>query len=258
VFLIRRLYLLLLLASCCFFILFLGARGYVVGARAAAQPPLQAQNLLYLGIVFALATFLFFLALLLRSRNIARELDKTADLARYGSFSFEESLHRLGPLGEKIHNLIAGLIDMSEKKSLRISAMGGINAFLLNNLRLPVLITDITGKVTAASPRAAEKLETERAQLVGRHIKDLVPEVDIQAVVSRLEKEHVEISLGEDSQPITCYPVLNRNSELANVICILGREEVVSADTRAEDRQRVTVQRSRLASLIRRYLRNRR
>jgi PAS domain-containing protein len=221
----------------------------------AAELKIQGENLLYLAIVFAASVAVFVLALVVRSRNITRQLDKVIDIARYGSFSFEESLRRLGPLGDKIQGLNMRLADLNEKKSLRISSMAAINAFLMNNIRLSVLVTDITGKVTAVSPRAVEKLGQERATIIGRFIKEVIPEVDFQHVVSRLEKEHVELREEGEREPVTYYPVLNRSNEVSNVICVVGKEEVVSAAaTRTEERPRAAGV-SRVASFVRKALR---
>jgi PAS domain-containing protein len=260
--LIRRYLLALLLVSTCVFVLLLGARGYMVLRNAGGVAPeelrLRGENLLFLSIILAAAAALFLTGVVLRSRNITRELDKIVDIARYGSTGFDESLRRLGPVGERIRRLNERLADLSEKKTLRISAMAAINAFLLNNIRLPVLITDITGKITAVSPRAAEKIGEERSAVVGRYIKEVVPEVDFQAVASRLEKEHVEVGGSREKETMTYYPVLNRSNELSNVICVIGKEEVVAAvAAKTEERPGRARSVSRVARFVRKAIRGR-
>jgi PAS domain-containing protein len=257
---IRRYLLVLLLAVTCGFLLLVGARGYLLlrgGAGAAGEElRLEGENLLFLAIVLAVALAVFVTSLVLRSRNITRELDKIVDVARYGGSAFDESLRRLGPVGERIRSLNERLADLSEKKSLRISSMAAINGFLLNNIRLSVLITDITGKITAVSPRAAEKLGEERSAIVGRYIKEVVPDVDFQAVASRLEKEHVEVGGSRDRETVTYYPVLNRSNELSNVICVIGKEEVVAAAAaQTEERPRRARSVSRVAQFVRKAIR---
>jgi PAS domain-containing protein len=263
VILIRRFLLLLLLAAAGAVAVYLGIRGYLLLRDATGLDPQElrsrGESFLYLAVVFATFIGIFVLSILLRSRNITRELDKVVDIARHGSFSFGESLKRLGPLGPRIQSLNARLTDLNEKRSLRISSMAAINAFLLNNIRLQVLITDITGKLTGVSPRAAEKLGIERLELVGRFINDVLEEVDFQAVVSRLEKERVELTTGDDRNPIAYYPVMNRNNELSNVICVVGKEEVLSpVASRGEERSRGNAAGvSRVASFVRKALRRR-
>jgi PAS domain-containing protein len=257
--LIRRYVLILLLLATCGFLLVLGTRGYLLlrGAEglSGGELKIQSENLVYLAIVFVGVAAVFVFGLAARSRNITRELDKIIDIARYGSFSFEESLRRMGPLGDKIQGLNTRLADLNEKKSLRISALAAINAFLINNIRLPVLITDITGKVTAVSPRAVERLGQERASIVGLYVKEVIPEADFQQVVSRLEKEHVELKVEGEGDPVTYFPILNRSNEVANVICLLGKEEVISAAaTRSEERPRGAAV-SRMAKFVRKALR---
>ena len=260
--LVRRILLLLLLLAVCGCVVFVGIRGYLLLRNAPGLDPLElnarGETLLYLAIVLAALLAVFMLSIVLRSRNITRELDKVIDIARYVSFSFQGSLRRLGPLGARIQSLNERLADLNEKRSLRISSMGAINAFLLNNIRLSVLITDITGKLTAASPRAAEKLGRERSEMVGRFIEEVLEGVDFQAVVSRLEKEHVELAEGGERDPVTYYPVFNRNNELSNIVCVIGREEVVSAAaSRAGERPRGNARASRVARFVRKALRGR-
>lgn len=261
--LVRRHVLLLLLAAACGGNVALGVRGYLLlraGAGAqAAELRMQAESLLFLAIVFTVLMLVFGAAVALRSRNIGAELDKIADIARQGSFSFEGSLGRLGPLGHRIQRLNQSLADTNEQKTLRISAMAGINAFLVTNIRLPLLVTDITGKVTAVSPRAAEKLGGKRGEMTGRFIKDVVGGVDFQAVVFRLEKEHVEVTEGPEREAVTYYPVFNRNNQLSNVICVIAGEEAVSVAARRGNERPAgaAASVSRVASFVRRALRSR-
>ncbi|MBN1834330.1 MAG: hypothetical protein JW820_00700 [Spirochaetales bacterium] len=259
--LIRKFLVLVLLLAVCGSAVFLGARGYLLLREAAGvettELKLRGEGLLYLAIVVAIVLAVFLVSVVLRSRNITRELDKVIDIARHGSYSFQESLKRLGPLGSRIQSLNERLAELNEKRSLRISSLAAINAFLLNNVRLSVLVTDITGKLTGVSPRAAERLGQARSELSGRFVAEVVEGLDFQGVVSRLEKEHVEIVEGTERDPITCYPVLNRNNELSNVICVVGKEEVVSTAVRSEERSRGGGRTSRVATFVRKALRGR-
>ena len=162
---IRRTLILLLLLLCCGAVLFFGIRDYLMIAGSASLPPeelkIRSETVLFLSIAFSVGILLLFGLILLRSRNISRELDKIFEMTRYGNFSFEESLRRIGPLGDKVRQLNQRLTELNEMKSLRISSLAAINAFLLNNTRLALLVTDITGKILKLSPRCLEKLKTE-------------------------------------------------------------------------------------------------
>ena len=256
---IRRTLIVLLLLLCCGAVLFLGIRDYlmIAGSASLSQEELKirSETVLFLSIVFSVGILLLFGLILLRSRNISRELDKITEMTRYGNFSFEESLRRIGPLGDKIRQLNQRLTELNEMKSLRISSLAAINSFFLNNIRLALLVTDITGKISGLSPRCLEKLKIESGEAVGKHITEVLPELDFQAAVARLEKQHTELVLSDLKDSPTLYPVFNRKNDLSNVICILGKEQIVTKiPKRAEDWVKQT---SRVPNLVRKYFRSR-
>jgi signal transduction histidine kinase len=256
---IRRILFVLLLLLCCAAVLFFGIRDYLLITSSVSlieqELKIRGETVLYLSIVFVIAILLAFSVVLLRSRNIARELDKISDMTRYGNFSIEGSLGRLGPIGEKIRQLNQRLTELNAMKSLRISSLAAINAFLLNNSRLGLLITDITGKVTSISARGLEKLKKESGEVVGRHITEVLPELDFQANIASIEKQRGEIELSDLKESPTLYPVFNSRNELSNIICVLGKEEIVTKVSKyAEDRLKQT---SRVTKLVQRYIRGR-
>jgi len=176
-------------------------------------------------------------------------------MTRYGNFSIAESLGRIGPLGEKILQLNQRLTELNAMKSLRISSLVSINSFLLNNSRLALLVTDITGKITNASARCLEKLKKETGEVVGRHITEILPELDYQSSLAKIEKQPGELELGELKESPTLYPIHNSNNELSNIICVLGKEEIVTKMAKyAEERSKPA---SRVTKLVRRYFRGR-
>jgi PAS domain-containing protein len=257
---IRRTLILFLLLLCCGAVLFFGIRDYLMIGRSASLSPeelkIRSETILFLSIIFSVVILLLFGWILLRSRNISRELDKIIEMTRYGNFSFEESLRRIGPLGDKIRQLNQRLTELNEMKTLRISALAAINAFLLNNTRLAMLITDITGKISGLSARCLEKLKIEPGAAVGKHITEILPELDFQSLISTLEKQHTELVLSDLKDSPTLYPVFNRKNELSNIICILGKEEIVTKISKyAEVRVKQT---ARVTNLVRKYFRSRR
>jgi len=256
---IRRILFVSLLLLSCAGVLFFGVRDYLLIARGGSlsqgELKIRGETVLYLSIVFSVAILLAFSLVLLRSRNISRELDKISDMTRYGNFSIAESLGRIGPLGEKILQLNQRLTELNAMKSLRISSLVSINSFLLNNSRLALLVTDITGKITNASARCLEKLKKETGEVVGRHITEILPELDYQSSIAKIEKQPGELELGELKESPTLYPIHNSNNELSNIICVLGKEEIVTKMAKyAEERSKPA---SRVTKLVRRYFRGR-
>ena len=256
---IRRILFIFLLLLSCAGVLFFGIRDYllITGSATLSQGELKirGETVLYLSIVFAIAILLSFFLVLLRSRYIFRALDKISEMTRYGNFSIAGSLGRIGPLGDKILQLNQRLTELNEMKSLRISSLVSINSFLLNNSRLALLVTDITGKISRVSTRCLEKLKKESAEVVGRHITEVLPELDFQSSIATMEKQPGELELRDLKESPTLYPVFNSKNELSNIICVLGKEEIITKIAKyAEDRSKPV---SRVAKLARRYFRGR-
>ena len=256
---IRRILFIFLLLLSCAGVLFFGIRDYLLIARSVSlsqgELKIRGETVLYLSIVFSAAILLLFFFVLLRSRNISRELDKISEMTRYGNFSIEDSLRRIGPLGEKIRQLNQRLTELNAMKSLRISSLAGIISFLLNNSRLSLLITDVTGKISHISPRFLEKLKAESAEVVGKHITEVFAELDFQSALGRIEKQHAELELEGLKDSPTLYPVFNSKNELSNLICVLGKEEIVTKILKyAEDRSKPA---SRITRMVRKVLRPR-
>jgi PAS domain-containing protein len=252
---IRRFLFIFLLLLGCAAVLFFGIRDYLLinrsGSWSQEELKIRGETVLYLSIVFSAAILLSFSFVLLRSRNISRELDKISDMTRYGNFSIAGSLGKLGPLGDKILQLNQRLTELNEMKSLRISSLASINAFLLNNSRLALLVSDITGKITNVSARFLEKLKIERGEVVGRHITEVLPDLDYQSAIAMIEKQRGELEIGDLKETPTLYPVFNSKNELSNIICVLGKEEIVTKISKyAEEHSR---QVSRVTNLVRRY-----
>jgi PAS domain-containing protein len=256
---IRVLWFIFLLLLCCAAVLFFGVREYLfIGGSAALSSQelkISSENALFLSIVFSVLILLVFGFVLLRSHNISRELDKISEMTRYGNFSIEDSLRRIGPLGEKIGQLNQRLTELNAMKSLRISSLAAIISFLLNNSRLALLIADVTGKISHISPRFLEKLKAESAEVVGKHITEVFAELDFQSALGRIEKQHAELELEGLKDSPTLYPVFNSKNELSNLICVLGKEEIVTKILKyAEDRSKPA---SRITRMVRRVLRTR-
>jgi signal transduction histidine kinase len=256
---IRRVLFIFLLLLSCAGVLFFGIRDYLLIARSVSlsqgELKIRGETVLYLSIVFSAAILFAFSIVLLRSRNISRELDKISDMTRYGNFSIEGSLGRIGPLGDKILQLNQRLTELNAMKSLRISSLASINAFLLNNSRLALLVTDITGKITNVSARCLEKLKKETGEVVGRHITDVLPELDFQSSVATIEKQRGELELSDLKESPTLYPVQNSRNELSNIIFVLGKEEIVTKISKyAEERSKPI---SQVTKLVRKYFRGR-
>jgi PAS domain-containing protein len=245
-------------AVCLASVLYLAIQGYLTAARgqgiSSAQAKREAETLLFVGIVAAGSILLVFAAVALKSFSVSRELDRLISLARAGSYSYEESLRRLGPLGDKIRLLQHHLQELSEKRSLRISTLSGILDFLMNNIDLALLVLDLNGRVEEASRSYLERNQAKAGELRGRHIGELDAEVSFPEVMARMEREHAPV--GQPAKDgLVYYPVYNRMGQLANVIAVQGQAALqLVASGKAEARAGGY---TRILNLIRRYTQRR-
>lgn len=249
---VRRRLLFTLLVSCLAAVLYLAIRGYLEAYRTSRTA--QAETMLFLGIVFCILILLVFATVLLKSFNVLRELDKLISLTQTGSGSIEESLRRLGPLGGKIRLLQGQIRDLSERRSLRISSLSGILDFLLNNSAMPLLVLNLTGTIEAASRSFLERNKKQAAELLGRHIVEVDPEVSFPKVVAGMEREHAPVGQpGKDR--LVYYPVYNKKLQLANLIAVQGSEELRLVKAAAAEVRPSGY--ARFLGLIRRYTQRR-
>jgi PAS domain-containing protein len=245
----RKLLLLFFLVAFCGPIL-LGVRtlllaGDIAGRGAGEELKLWAENGFFLSLLAGILVLTVFGILLKRSRNVLRELDKARELARYASFSSPEGLRRLGRLGEKIRLLYLQLTELNDKKSLKISSMAGVIDFLLQAGDLPLLITDVTGKIAQISRRYMEQYKLDRVEVAGKYINELFPDLIWQEIVDTLESNHQALKGGGAKEPLVFYPVFNRGGELSEVICVRGRDTLLGELTRLGGETTRTVDRVR-------------
>ena len=211
----------------------IGARGYVILGGASTytwqQSKLQAEIFVYLAIVFSIVFLSVYGAVLLRSRNLYKELDRLIELTRFGSISIEDTLKKIGRLGEKIRLIYYQLNELNEKRSLKISALSRINDFLLNNIDLSCLMLDASGKVTEASRRYLESRDIPRAEVVGKNLETVLAsemeEISFAEISQKLERERGMVPL-DTKEPIGFLPIFNRIGELSQAICVLGKEKL--------------------------------
>jgi hypothetical protein len=228
--LVRRLVLIVITVLAAGSIIFVGIRSHNVLVAGIADPQqikLAAEDMLFLAIVAATLILVVSGWVTFRSLRVDRRMERIIELARFGNASIDTQLSKLGHLGEQIRRLHHHLSETGKKQALKISAQAGLMAFLLENLDLPAVVLDPTGRVTGLSPKSHAKLDKDVAKAVGRHVSDVLPEVSFGDVSGRLEHGRKLIEI----DGVQYYPIFNRDGELASVVCILTRETINEAST---------------------------
>lgn len=237
-------------------ILFLGIWGYRLAGNGAelseTERKSKSETILYCAIVFTILVAGAFGSGLARSRTISRELDRMIERTRMGGQFPERSLRRIGVLGEKLKLLHAGLAELSYKQSLKISSLAALKSFLLNNTEMPMVVTDITGKITDIGRKFAEQAQAGPDNIAGKRIREFLADINFQDLVLRLQKNHTLISDVGTDENVSVYPIFNKSNELSNIVFIWAKDTAIFTDIqrKLEEPKKPT---SRVSTLLSRF-----
>ena len=204
-------------------ILALSVGGYLIinGSIDSGTEKSRAESVLFAGIVISTLMLLALVVVAGRTRRISRELDRMIAVNRYGEFSPEMSLKRFGRIGEKITLLYFRLNALSEKRSLKISALSELTQILMTNVATPLFVTGPTGEIEYANSSGGAHLGTTRSELKNSNVGDVFDWIDLHEVVARLERTHAAQNLNGPNGEIHVVPSFNRLQELSYLVWVL-------------------------------------
>lgn len=230
--LLSRRRLLLFLAVVCFIILGLGIFGYQVIRTSSGPEPGKAQQeaetLLYLSFTGTALALLIGITTYRKSRNLEKEMDKLINLNRFNDFSPSQRMQKMGPFGEKVAQLYHRMNMLSEKKSLKISALGNLNSFLAGNIAKSLLVLDSTGRITYTSRTFLEKNEKLRSDIIGSDITAHFPDLNFYQILSELKKSHTGVEIKREKQLLQWLPIHNRNNEIDYIVMVQGSQDFLT------------------------------
>ncbi|HDP67326.1 MAG TPA: hypothetical protein ENN20_02365 [Candidatus Marinimicrobia bacterium] len=253
-------------------IAFIGIYGYIFFSNFRISDSLTlkyfAENFIYFVIILLVVLTGIFVATLMKSRNIYRELDKIIELSRQGKYSSGMQLKKLGRLGEKIIEINLKLNDLNEMKSLKISSLSCMLNFLLDKVDMPIFILDAQGMITKVSQYLLEQMNVAEKDIINKYAENLFDEFTFTPVLQELHKSKyvmVQTPLMLDSfdDPIDVniiiFPMTNYKNEISNCVCIfVTKEEMekytdVSKELKTTDRLRDNSKEVREMSLFKRF-----
>lgn len=201
---------------------FLGIYGYslISGGAPDTGRNFSAQQFLYISLLLLVVEVILFVRVMMRSRNIGRELDKLIEITRYRGLSKAQSLDRLGPIGRQIALLYDQLNSLSERKTLKISSLSELAEFLMNNLSVPALAATVDGTVVYASRALSERLKRPRNEIVDSRLDEVAPGIAVSEVVAELDRSHASIQRKSDRSALTLFPIRNTANQLAYIVCV--------------------------------------
>lgn len=225
----------------CTSVVALGIFGYSLLGEVKDMPAeilkVQRERYLYISLVSLSVIVVSFSIFAGRTRHVSKELDKMIELNKYGDFSPELSMRKLGKIGEKITLLYFRLNALNEKKSLKISALYDLVEFLVGNTDLSMFVTDVQGKITSVSRSYTEKYEINRSQLMGLNITQSFPDIPFQNIIIEMDKKGSPIDKTLGKIPISIFPVFNYARELSYLVWIFEQLRAVSEVSKRTDAQ---------------------
>jgi PAS domain-containing protein len=192
---------------------------------SARERKAAAERLLFVGFVVSLALLAGAGAVFTRSIYLSRRLDKLSEMTRMGGHSPAPALSRMGELGRRIRRLYEELLEISDRKSDKISALTAANETVLRVTARPVAILDARAVVLRANRAMLELLQRQPSEVVGSSAEELFEDAGVSAALERLTTVREEISLAWREAHISLIPVYGRGGTLSYGVCVVERHE---------------------------------
>jgi hypothetical protein len=242
---IRRIILFLFFLTAIAFVLYSGITRYLFFAddivRSMEEIKISAEQVLFISIVLSVVLLIVLITIFLMSRNIYRELDRINEPVRFGDYSPEMNLKRLGVLGEKINKLYRNLNKVNEGRSLKISSLNSLLSFLMNNISIPMVVATIGGSIVYVSRAYCEKNKVEKKSILEKDIQNYIDETRFADIVNTFEEDRIPIK--SDDGKILFFPVYSMHNTLTEIVCMWDHAEVL-IDERPEPDTKSTKGRS--------------
>ena len=262
--LVKKGYFYLTLVVCCTLILLLGIAGYTAISNRSlftfSAIKYHSENCIFIAILSVIVVLTLFFLMNRKSVKVLRELDKIAEISRYGKYYTGDYLKKLGSLGERIDHLFLELNSLNEMKSLRISALSKREQFLLENVPLKLMVIDVRGSLQGASRVLLEAIEQERSQIVGKNIEAFLKNVKFSDVIKDMEnnrgvvmRKNIVVHAGEKSfeSTIEFIPIFNVKNQLSDIICISEKETILTElSKKAEKIVKISTARRRITDFL--------
>jgi PAS domain-containing protein len=194
----------------------------IIGSSGLSEEEIrfQAESFLFYFISTGIVLTCGFILLFARVRHVDRQLDKLIEMSRYSDIYPAKHFVGLGPLGERLKLLYRHINKLNIRKTMKISALSNLNDFLLNNISLPLVVTDVTGIILYSNVAFADKFNSTRGDLKSSRIDLVFTELNIQVLMLELSRQHVPVEKESNQTQITCYPVHNVSAEMNYVVFV--------------------------------------
>ncbi len=194
----------------------------------------QAESFLFYFVITSIVLIAGFTALLFRVRNVDRQLDRLIEMSRYSDIYPAKHFLGLGPLGMRLKLLYRNINNLNIRKTMKISALANLNEFMMNNINLPMLVTDVTGTILYSSIGFTDKYNSTKGDLKSSKIDSVFLEITIPTLMLELSRQHVPVEIDSNSTRITCYPVHNVSAEVNYVVFVPDKKAAYTNSRKSE------------------------
>lgn len=200
--------------------------GYAISSNGDAYTlKYIAEKFIFFGLIILSSLLTAYVVIKMSSRNIIADLDKLIDTLKMGQYDIETQLRKRGILGEKISDILHFMIQLNNKKTLRISTLhNSINA-IMEQISERMIIADATGKINYMSRSLIE--QNKNNDDTYKNINDILTETEILSVMKDAEKTNQPVIIKEKSgilrqRKITVYPVQNAKRVISLFLIVIS------------------------------------
>ncbi|MFW6274444.1 MAG: hypothetical protein ACOC2P_01255 [Spirochaetota bacterium] len=188
------------------------------------QAKLTAEWFLFGALVSLLLMALMIGRIVYVRRRVSAELQRIHSMSSYISLSTQLNSKHLYELSEPLSELFERVSAINEKQSLKMSAQHALISFLCANIKTPLLVTDVTGKILHVSIRYEEINNTERSKLIDKNIENLVPNLFMHEVLGNIEVKQKYKKEQKEDLFFHVYPIYNRASQITYLLFEIGSD----------------------------------
>ncbi len=204
-------------------IIIVSASGYFITINSADTVSMKyiAEKFLFFGLILLTAFIAAYIIIINSSRNIIRDLNKLIDILKMGQYDIDVQLKKRGEIGEKISIILRYILELNNKKTLRISTLHNIIEFMMTNSNQMIFITDINGKIIYTSKSVSESMKETEREITS--IRDIYKDINLGNIISEISAsgQSVIVETGTEkmkNNTMRVFPVYNAKRTLSMLI----------------------------------------
>jgi PAS domain-containing protein len=200
------------------------------------EAKLTGEWFLFAALCTALVLVLIAAQLLRAAPRIDRELDRIHRTGPQLSLTAQLQAGKLGPIRGSLLRLYSRIAELNEKQSLKMSAQHSLLLFLSSNMKAPILITDIAGRILYVSAALEKAHDLSHNSLLGSSVETFAPNILIQNI---LEEVETRSSYGKERKgdlSFTVFPVYNRLRQIDYLVFDFRKDSPIVPPARGEER----------------------